>query len=856
MGRPPKGNIILPEPESQPPAPKKIKVAAIPPEQKYAALLQTKGIGCLSLAVSRGCHALRDYIADASRGCAGLQEVRFWLQYVFHTCLLTTRFLLQNAYVHISQVPILVMGDAAPTMLSICNCAGMADARASLVGLDAARYRRLEVMACGEPLSMDARCLAVQAYARLVRARAITVMEDEQEAVVLQASPLTVSFSESGCFDREIIIADKNNHLACQGHACRHWKHACVHVGDFAAWMDRTDNLETAPFAGNFVKPSEHARGPPPEMLPKRPSVSQLPIAGDYVSAAARRRLSPGVGGGWLDSPAAHCVPPADGSSCTCGGAWDSRDPVEQGWIAERGATLYGTNAALPVTVFYRPCTACDAKQPYDGHHEGVFNYSNKTLFLHEVMSDYVHGMAECRMPFYAYYSILRRRYAQLAHSTMCARSTLMRALQSYFTILDIDFAASFECPCCSKLPMSERVIVGDGKAMGFLRATAQPPVFRERGGAAPGVTGVAMTYLRGGTGTGGLQQLVRQYASGKQLGETEFGKMVRLAEKQQRPELAAALLFTKQPGPGGELTCPASYQLFLGSISTPYPVSTLLPHSMIFPPAGSKSRMSPLRRIYTAATIVPTDRTLLLNQVPTLYDMVSKNGWSSIPTQFRGVLEALEKLAAIPGSVRDAAQPVEDGLPQDNAYDFFPQFPIARKLRTYPKDPSPKDSPCNTEVKRHAHLTPGIFGIFCPHGICLGFQAMHRFEGASTLFEILVQRFPEMPGTIIYDNACNLSKYCLTREPTLFSRVKFFVDRVHWAGHVGCHRGFCMDAYPKTLPVMGMTLGDINSQVCEQGNSKMELIAVQTKYMRQDTYMDYVKLFLHLANAEVAAKM
>ena len=44
---------------------------------------------------------------------------------------------------------------------------------------------------------------------------------------------------------------------------------------------------------------------------------------------------------------------------------------------------------------------------------------------------------------------------------------------------------------------------------------------------------------------------------------------------------------------------------------------------------------------------------------------------------------------------------------------------------------------------------------MFCPHGVCLGFQLMNAVESPRTAYNILLQRFPRMPKLLIYDNAC-----------------------------------------------------------------------------------------------------
>ena len=39
-------------------------------------------------------------------------------------------------------------------------------------------------------------------------------------------------------------------------------------------------------------------------------------------------------------------------------------------------------------------------------------------------------------------------------------------------------------------------------------------------------------------------------------------------------------------------------------------------------------------------------------------------------------------------------------------------------------------------------------------------------------------------PKHVIYDNACKLQEYCLSRDPLFFKDTEFYVDRLHWDNH------------------------------------------------------------------------
>ena len=83
-----------------------------------------------------------------------------------------------------------------------------------------------------------------------------------------------------------------------------------------------------------------------------------------------------------------------------------------------------------------------------------------------------------------------------------------------------------------------------------------------------------------------------------------------------------------------------------------------------------------------------------------------------------------------------------------------------------------------------------------CEHGVCYGFDMLQTCESPKHPFQIFKTRLPRSPLIIIYDNACCLCVSCLNREPHFFENTQFAVDRFHWCGHIGCSKGYSLDAY------------------------------------------------------------
>ena len=138
---------------------------------------------------------------------------------------------------------------------------------------------------------------------------------------------------------------------------------------------------------------------------------------------------------------------------------------------------------------------------------------------------------------------------------------------------------------------------------------------------------------------------------------------------------------------------------------------------------------------------------------------------------------------------------------------------------------------------------------MFCPHGVCYGFEVMSTNESPYHPIHILRSRFKTAPTLVIYDNACKLHQYCLNGEPAFFKHTQFAVDRFHWKGHIGCSSGYCLDNYQHP------EIKAINSQINEQANSNLQHIKGQVAYMSIENFMFTVTLFLAIRNIDVITK-
>jgi hypothetical protein len=82
-----------------------------------------------------------------------------------------------------------------------------------------------------------------------------------------------------------------------------------------------------------------------------------------------------------------------------------------------------------------------------------------------------------------------------------------------------------------------------------------------------------------------------------------------------------------------------------------------------------------------------------------------------------------------------------------------MPNHPLVRGRPRYEADKTvpAKGGECNKQHGSHMQLTPGIFLIFCGHGICVGFKLMPTCEGPSTFVDMIFTRWPEGARHVVH---------------------------------------------------------------------------------------------------------
>ncbi|KAJ7151002.1 hypothetical protein C8R46DRAFT_1166574 [Mycena filopes] len=144
----------------------------------------------------------------------------------------------------------------------------------------------------------------------------------------------------------------------------------------------------------------------------------------------------------------------------------------------------------------------------------------------------------------------------------------------------------------------------------------------------------------------------------------------------------------------------------------------------------------------------------------------------------------------------------------------------------------SARGASCSTFYGQYGqqHLTGGIMCVWCMHSIRCGFHCIPRGEGCNNVFSAIVTRWPKALRRVVYDFACALGPYCMTREAAFFLQTQFVIDDFHAMGHTKCSPAAFLKTYAKVDP----RLAQINTSAAECGNGGISRIRKGVSYMGQ----------------------
>ncbi|XP_078661027.1 uncharacterized protein LOC144905304 isoform X2 [Branchiostoma floridae x Branchiostoma belcheri] len=566
-----------------------------------------------------------------------------------------------------------------------------------------------------------------------------------------------------------------------------------------------------------------------------------------------------------------HLMPDTPTQPCRHGNQWDERDPVEQGWVAHEGVKIFTREGVVSGftedgrrhhrTSYYRPTIgSCACREYYDGLKDLLHNVDNRNMIYFGLLLGYLSSMLEGREPLKTTQRAVNRTTGILTRLGPIPYELLRRGWNSFARRLDLKFNEVFCCPKCGPEPA---VIICDGTAVGFrkdLISEITPEPCDDTTSSANAVRGSKHSdrvFIRSEK----ARRLLLQYSGSRRgtkgksagLSKEDMGVLLQLLDAEGRQDLAAILYRLREEG--GDHLAPAGYSKFFAELARNTPVCGMLQIS------GDNKAIKMAKKV-AKGQLIPGEEShgkyfsYLQKKAPILCSFVlGIHEEGHIPADVSTlILNLITVLISTYDKVPEPSPSCYPPPPASTPLSFFPSLPKRCSLPRYAMDKGhvavkARDG-CRKESYGHPTLTPGLFTIFCKHGICYGFEAMTSCESPYHPFEIIRSRFEIAPQVIVYDNACKLHGYAMNREPHFFRNTTFLVDRFHFKGHIGCSLGYDMDSY-STCP----NIKSINSQVNEQANSGLVRIRPQVSYMTPNNFMFHTRLFLAFRNMDVISR-
>ncbi|CAH1253434.1 Hypp1182 [Branchiostoma lanceolatum] len=562
-----------------------------------------------------------------------------------------------------------------------------------------------------------------------------------------------------------------------------------------------------------------------------------------------------------------HLVPDVPSGTCSHGNDWDHRDPVSQKWVQHTGVTIYTRYTTIvghpgpdgqrqPRVVYYRPTVGnCRCRHLYDGTADLLHNLDNRTMLFFGLLVDYLHSMVQGYQPLRTTQRECNQTRSTCSFTKSIPWEKLRQGWNSWARRLNIDWNEVYTCRSCGTEP---KTIICDGTAIGFRKDFLHYQAAPEDQPEMPVVCGSKHCH-RVFVNCAKSRELLLRYSAekrsrtGKELRKCTLGisdeEMTDLQCKLAQANRGDLVALLKRLHQEGHTTrAPPEYSTFLSEVARSTPVCGMVQI------AGDRDAIDIMRKVAEGKIDLTNSRFFkycgyVQKKAPVLTDFlcsVTKAG--HIPPDISTLVLSL--MTVLTQTFKEVEKPSPDCYPAPPAPSYLSFFPTLRQLCGLPRyaveeasKPRAKDS-CRKESYGHPSLTPGLFTVFCPHGVCYGFEAMRSCESPRHPFEILRTRFKVAPRVVVYDNACQLHRYVMNREPHFFQKTVFLVDRLHFKGHVGCSLGYSMNSYAAAVDI-----STLNSQVNEQANAGLIRIQPQLAYMRPANFMFHTSLFLAVKN-------
>ncbi|KAJ6464112.1 hypothetical protein DFH09DRAFT_957992, partial [Mycena vulgaris] len=567
--------------------------------------------------------------------------------------------------------------------------------------------------------------------------------------------------------------------------------------------------------------------------------------------------------------------PLGSAARCSCGTSRDTTDPLLL------TCTVYTLDRAFSASIEVQTCHVCSAgRRRYVGpdcQELGFLNFNNRTLFSHSLFDDYTAAFTSSETPFVAWASVMSRRYLTMDSPQPFVSVDVFRAAWFLFANLQV-LTGDMTCPDCGLHPEDT---IWDGVTLALSRkqllGSLCPPttVFDE----APDHDS-RYVYQQALLVEPDLRKCLRNIVSGPSVisPPPKTSRVARTADAKAAVDLIERI--NQIP-----IVCdrlaelnPALGALFKTHFGLQAIAAKVRPHQvykdLFLQVAAEESvlQMIPFPALVDLVRFRENSSDFSRAQLislPAVYNVLkhhlSKAPSAPYPPDVFGTLDWLtaraidvvQRLIDRGSSLEAPRQLHEDSWQETGCYYNMPAIRMRPRYSRLKHDQvnegSKHGATCSKFYGQYGQqcLTGGIMCVWCTHSICYGFHCIPQGEGRNDVFSAIVTRWPTAPKRVIYDFACALGPYCMTREPNFFAHTQFVIDDFHASGHTKCSPAAFLKSYAQVDP----RLARINSSAAECGNGGILRIRKGVSYMGQKRAIVFTQVFISIWNRVIIRK-
>uniref|UniRef100_A0A8H8CF18 HMG domain-containing protein n=1 Tax=Psilocybe cubensis TaxID=181762 RepID=A0A8H8CF18_PSICU len=570
-----------------------------------------------------------------------------------------------------------------------------------------------------------------------------------------------------------------------------------------------------------------------------------------------------------------------DNGTCICSNPRECFDPFRPS--IDKECTVYTLTGASKAVISLQQCLKCSHRFIGPECSDlGLFNFNNTSLFAHDLLDDYTSAFSTSETPFISWVNTVSRRYQLRGSDVPFASDKLFRAAWfSYSRLLLLE--NDMTCLECGPNP---KATIWDGVTVAFSRQMLLPSLHP------PTLTGpssierpeVHPTSNLHAIPNRNIRILIRFILKGPPLttlsteaevteASPHFERNKKIVERLSKvSELVNKLsninthlgnLFNSQFGLSAvfrKQSIPEVYIKFFLQVAADESILQALPYPSIL--SLRRFLRDPSAQHITWLRYTPFIQRVIQHEVR--FGNISADTLAVCEWLYVRAMAVFSIIKVHDGPAKND-DTVNSNIEQEDWLKTGCHYAMAQ-IRERPKYPNlpyeagndlvganEDEDTCHKYYSTYSkkRLTGGIMCVWCTHSVCYGFHCIRAAEGRNDVFSAIYTRWKQAPEVIVYDFACALQPYCMSREPDFFKNTRFVIDIFHSSEHK-CGEACFLATYCQENP----DLLRLNSSAAECGNSGISKIRKGVSYMTQDRAVMYMKVFFSLWNRQQIRKM